>query len=644
MKKLIILLALVLCLGGCGVDEVEVPDLDVPDVDMQGSIESDTTSVQILDNIADFDEEILLEIVETYDFSCGKLTFTEDEYVPYEKAFNYLLIAGSYSLFSPMENTGLSLASYSSQGKYAFPEELINSLIDEGKLTTEELAGFELIDGNYEIESHLLSIRPILRQYSTGIYTLNIPAEIVEDYLTSKFNTEVDHTAIAGYDEATNSYNIETFVGGNLYLYDIENITQTNNQLSFTCTATLAPDVQDQLAPYYIMDFVLEITDGEYKFLSVEIEEVSEPEIGSNDAINAENPIVNDQTFIADYTVISTLDDNYNALYLGETTNGYLLFKGYFSNVNGIDDNDFFGLITIDSKTGSLINYLNLDEQATPYEISDISFAIKDEHILIIYPDAFAYCDMELNNLSEATALPDIISQDSYVYDVNSDFTKIIYSDFDNIYSTDLAGNSSEIINIDTVIESNIFNFCDSLQNPYFSSEEDYIYFSVVGDFVGLTGYGALNLTTNELTGTAFDPYMSSSMPDKEIPYSVLKVASIYSSGNAFLGNTITITDMREPENAEDIFFSEKDEYGFPMITYNSQNYLAYEASDSNADTTTIYLLDITTLEMDILLSLNREDYKYYFVQGVTNDGTVIFKYNDDNIDTEESFYGILQK
>lgn len=122
-----------------------------------------------------YSHEDIEEIIQTFLVSNIQTEFDEDDTVAYSDIFNYYLYYGFFDL-----------------------------------------------DGN---------IRPELKEYSSDddFYnsTFSIPRKMVDNFLLSKFNTEVDSSVIDVYDKQNDMYIIAPLVGD--YYFDIE-ITKTKHK------------------------------------------------------------------------------------------------------------------------------------------------------------------------------------------------------------------------------------------------------------------------------------------------------------------------------------------------------------------------------------------------------------------------------
>ena len=133
-------------------------------------------------------EEIALEIAESIIVSGIEYDFNQEEPVPYKYIFNYFLYFGFF---------------------------------DRGNELREELKEYAADPTNY-FES-----------------TYSIPAEIVDQYLTSKFYTNVDHESIPSYNAEANCYLLTPHTGdyyGELQIRSLQNMEDDLYQIEVTET------------------------------------------------------------------------------------------------------------------------------------------------------------------------------------------------------------------------------------------------------------------------------------------------------------------------------------------------------------------------------------------------------------------------
>ncbi|MBQ7936320.1 MAG: hypothetical protein IJ333_08285 [Clostridia bacterium] len=131
-------------------------------------------------------EEIALEIAESIIFAGIEYDFLQEDTVPYEYIFDYFLYFGFF---------------------------------DRGNELREELKEYAADPTNY---------------FET---TYSIPAKIVDQYLTSKFYTKVDHKAIPSYNEKTDCYVLIPYTGdyyGDIQIRSIKTVEEDLYQIEVT--------------------------------------------------------------------------------------------------------------------------------------------------------------------------------------------------------------------------------------------------------------------------------------------------------------------------------------------------------------------------------------------------------------------------
>ena len=185
----------------------------------------------IKDHIIELDRTVLKEIVQSYFLVFDvDMSFEKEAFVDFEKVFYYMASAGTYPI-QPIDH--------------------------------------EIHSDNYMRES----MRPEMYQYyNEETSTMQVPANIVEEYISSKFNTKIDHSHIKEYDQESDTYIYYPFMGGFNYDILIDEVVFEDEIVKFT--SILTQDVDDPIDKVYQAIFVIKFEDDEYSFLSVEIEEI----------------------------------------------------------------------------------------------------------------------------------------------------------------------------------------------------------------------------------------------------------------------------------------------------------------------------------------------------------------------------------
>ncbi len=262
-------------------DELESANKDQiieADTDITILQDNENTEVKypiIEDNILELDEAILKEIVQSYFLVFGFDTcFYEEEFVDFESVFYYMSSAGTYPI-QPFEYKILFENYYSpDSGHYTIPVNIIEDLISKEKINSEWITNLTIINDNYEIYPSDIyiswSMRPEVYQYfDEKTEMMNVPANIVNEYILSKFNTIVDDSQIDEYDKESDTYAYFPFTGGFYYDISIEEVEIEGEIVRFT--SKLTTDIDDTISNIYQVTFVIKFVDGEYKFLSVDI-------------------------------------------------------------------------------------------------------------------------------------------------------------------------------------------------------------------------------------------------------------------------------------------------------------------------------------------------------------------------------------
>ncbi len=244
---------------------------------LEGTPDPETAPSQpkIKDNISEIDNNVLKQIALSYfiifDFD---QYFAEQDVMDYGRAYQYMTYAGIYRM-NPLniwERPDLMQYYDEKSDTVVLPAEIVDALILEGKIDPSELTESMMVDDNYVIDNYFWSIRPELYPYfnkETGVLT--VPAEVVDGYISDKFNTIIDHAQTEEYDEASNTYTFAPFEGDFYYNLSIESMTVKDNVVRFNCLAVLDEAVQKDPRISHEVLFTIMLTDGEYRYLSVEI-------------------------------------------------------------------------------------------------------------------------------------------------------------------------------------------------------------------------------------------------------------------------------------------------------------------------------------------------------------------------------------
>ncbi len=277
MKKLLLPLLIIVCLSGCmkftlkqdkhNEDETS-NNINNPSLEQN----SDSLYPVMNDNIHELNDTVLEEIVYSFflvfDFN---MSFNEDNFVNYERAYQYIRSAGTYPI-EPFEYWNLFENYYDSKShKYTIPVEVVDKLILDKEIKPSQFAGLTVVDDTYIVESFYWTVRPELHQYfNKDTWMLTVPSEIVDEYILSKFNTTIDHSQIKEYAEDSDTYTYEPFRGGFLYVVSVDEVIVDDEIVKFKSVLT-KPDENPSIS--YQVTFVIEFVHGEYKFLSVDIKD-----------------------------------------------------------------------------------------------------------------------------------------------------------------------------------------------------------------------------------------------------------------------------------------------------------------------------------------------------------------------------------
>ncbi|GMQ59096.1 hypothetical protein AN1V17_34930 [Vallitalea sediminicola] len=288
MKKLLLPLLIILCFSGCmkntqkqdEYNEDELLDdsintstektsdnLNNPSIEQK----SDSTYPIIKDNIPELNDAILNMIISNYLLTFNNdFSFTQDDYINFNKAFNYIVTGGTYPL-QPFRGKELIEPYYDRESnKYILPIEQVNKLILEKKVDASYFTELPIVNDTYIAGYSFTSIRPELYPYfNEETFSITVPVKIIDDYLLSTFNTIIDHSIIEEYDANSDTYTYTPFVGGLYVSQEIDEVVFQDEIAHITFTLIEEPD--EEFPTFYDGTFIIELADGEYKFLAGDI-------------------------------------------------------------------------------------------------------------------------------------------------------------------------------------------------------------------------------------------------------------------------------------------------------------------------------------------------------------------------------------
>jgi len=290
VKKMILVLGVLLIFVGCRNEEGPLPREQEEKVDLidnsynenqvnQNEQVEANNDLLIKDKLPEIDNTILTEIVVNYflvfDFDTS---FDGEELIDYDNAFKYMMTAGTYPI-QPFEYWSIFESYYNSEkAAYIIPIDVVDNLIVEKNMNALWFKDLEIIDDNYVIETADIymrwSIRPELYEYyNADMETIQVPANVCEKYILSKFNTKIEHSKIKEYDKESDTYIYYPFMGEFYYNVSIDEIVIDGETIKFT--STLINNVDESVNSKYISAFVIKFVEGEYKFISVDTKEKS---------------------------------------------------------------------------------------------------------------------------------------------------------------------------------------------------------------------------------------------------------------------------------------------------------------------------------------------------------------------------------
>ncbi len=225
----------------------------------------------IKDNIPELNDAILNMIISNYLLTFNNdFSFTQDDYINFNKAFNYIVTGGTYPL-QPFRGKELIEPYYDRESnKYILPIEQVNKLILEKKVDASYFTELPIVNDTYIAGYSFTSIRPELYPYfNEETFSITVPAKIIDDYLLSTFNTIIDHSIIEEYDANSDTYTYTPFVGGLYVSQEIDEVVFQDEIAHITFTLIEEPD--EEFPTFYDGTFIIELADGEYKFLAGDI-------------------------------------------------------------------------------------------------------------------------------------------------------------------------------------------------------------------------------------------------------------------------------------------------------------------------------------------------------------------------------------
>lgn len=272
MRRLLAVMLLSLILAGCS--RSPLPSDQPLD---QTPIQNDPAAQEtvLLDKIEAVDDACR-EIAEAYAFAFGgSLSFRQGETVAFADVFPYFLCAGVYrldqeALYSLPE---LAACRDDRSGVYHLPEGTAEELVERGILTEEDLPEAWREGDVYQIPVPFFTVRRELYPYldaETNTFS-DVPAGLVDGYLTEKFPTTVDHTGIDAYDPDTDTYSFTPLAGD--FYYDLtfgSSSLALDGVCMFPVIAAPSGETAAGAAAGCQLSFEILMQDGEYRFQAVE--------------------------------------------------------------------------------------------------------------------------------------------------------------------------------------------------------------------------------------------------------------------------------------------------------------------------------------------------------------------------------------
>lgn len=283
MKKIIMVIFVILLIfAGCKedntIEEAKSEENLKNEVEKESQVLEQIPENDLLlikDHIDELDNNILEEIVKSYFLVFGfDMSFNEDELMSFENAFKYIMSAGTYNIqpFDYMEAFETYYDSIS--GNYIIPIKVVDDLVKEDKINPVVFTDIKISNDNYVVEPSdrymRWDMRPEVYQYfNKKTEMVEIPINIVDAYILSKFNTTVDYSQIEEYNKENNMYIYYPFIGDFYYDISIDEVDREGEIVRFS--STLTNNLDNGPNDEYKAIFVIEFIDGEYKFLSVDI-------------------------------------------------------------------------------------------------------------------------------------------------------------------------------------------------------------------------------------------------------------------------------------------------------------------------------------------------------------------------------------
>lgn len=232
----------------------------------------------LTDNIQQVDNAALGEIALRYFIAFGfDMSFSQGDPLPYSRVYQYMKYGGVYRTggFDLWADCNGLLGYFDPDSlTFAIPPQEVHKLIAQNDDDDALLTQFAQKDGSYIIDSFLWEIRPQLHQYADkDSWLFAVPSEIVDSYITGKFNTAVDRSEIKEYNQNEDVYVFEPFMGSVNFDLSIDCVETEDELLTFSCTAAYYEDVQSDPEISYRADFAIKLIDGEYSYIAVNVKE-----------------------------------------------------------------------------------------------------------------------------------------------------------------------------------------------------------------------------------------------------------------------------------------------------------------------------------------------------------------------------------
>ncbi len=249
------------------------------EINIADDIETEVSERLIKDNIHELNNAILTEIVRSYflvfDFESS---FYEQDVTDYKVALKYMMSAGTYPI-KTFEYWILFDEYYDlDTATYTIPVSVVEQLISNDEIDSSWFASLSIIDAMYIVKPSdsfmSWSMRPEIYQYfDNDTEMITVPANIVNEYISSKFNTVVDYSQIEDYSENSDTYSYYPFMGEFYYDILIGEVIVDAEIVIFTCILT--DNIEENPTSEHQATFIMQFVNGEYKILSVEVEELN---------------------------------------------------------------------------------------------------------------------------------------------------------------------------------------------------------------------------------------------------------------------------------------------------------------------------------------------------------------------------------